>query len=158
MPRREAIRSGSAAPSKSTLVERRATVWQSLAGKPFEYSGKAMLPRVRDVERSGMSKSIAKVRSVLARRPIERAYDSVLLNYYDGGKSGMNFHSDPGQGPDGGWGYSTCVVSCGATRLFTFRRMGAPHLRCTFALHSGDVMEMFRDCQALYQHAVKVES
>ena len=57
-----------------------------------------------------------------------------------------------------GWGYSTCVVSSGATRLFTFRRISSPNLRCTFALRTGDVVEMFGECQETYQHAVKVEA
>ena len=57
-----------------------------------------------------------------------------------------------------GWGYSTCVVSSGATRLFAFRRIGNPNLRCTFALRTGDVVEMFGECQEMYQHAVKVEA
>ena len=173
LPRRETIQSGSAAPSRTAIVEKRGTAWQSAVGRPFVYSGKVMVPRVGDEERAGLSEGISKVRDALAAEPIERSYDSVLLNYYEGGTSAMNFHSDPGQGPppvgeDGsggasgaaasGWGYSTCVVSSGATRLFTFRRIGNPNLRCTFALRTGDVVEMFGECQEMYQHAVKVEA
>ena len=83
-------------------------------------------------------------------------YDSVLVNYYAGGKVGMNFHSDPGQGEE--WGYSTCVISAGDVRSFVFRRIGNPSQRCTFALRAGDVVEMFGRCQAEYQHSVKTEA
>ena len=69
----------------------------------------------------------------------------------------MNFHSDPLQGPEGGWGYSTCVVSAGARRRLVFRRIGAPHLRCTYRLREGDALVMAGDCQQLYQHAIVKE-
>ena len=157
-PQRDVIKSGSATPSKETLAETRLTAWQSEAGLSFTYSGKAMPPRVGDELRAGLSPTIASIRGTLADKPIERWYDSVLVNYYEGGKVGMRFHSDPGQGDEGPWGYSTCVVSAGDCRQFTFRRIGDPSQRCTFALRGGDVVEMFGSCQQLYQHSVKTEA
>jgi len=103
----------------------------------------------------GFTPRIRAVRDVLART-LDRRYDSVLINYYEDGRSGMNYHADPDQGDK--WGHSTCVVSAGDARLFVFRRIGAPAQRCTFALRSGDVVEMFGSCQADYQHSIRTEA
>ena len=157
-PRRDEIRSGSTTYTQEIIAESRLTAWQSDVGACFHYSGKAMKPRVGDEERAGLSLRIGAIRDEIASGArIGRHYDSVLVNYYSGGKCGMRFHSDPGQGEDGGWGYSTCVVSAGACRQFVFRRVGDPSKRCTFALRTGDVVEMFGDCQQAYQHSVKLE-
>ena len=50
-------------------------------------------------------------------------YDSVLINFYPDGKSGMRFHADPLHEPDGRqvWADETSVVSLGATREFVLR-------------------------------------
>ena len=158
-PGRDAVRSGSAVSDQQVLREKRLTAWQSEAGRAFAYSGKQMPPRLGRTLGSGMSPNIGAVRDALAANPsIARLYDSVLINVYEDGKSGMRFHSDPGQGAEGGWGYSTCVVSSGACREIVFRRIGQPESRCSFALRTGDVVEMWGDCQAEYQHAVKVEA
>jgi hypothetical protein len=85
-PQRDVIQSGSAVPTLQTLAERRLTAWQSDVDEHFEYSGKAMPPRVGDEFRAGMSPTIAAVRNALAQPPIQRWYDSVLINYYEGGK------------------------------------------------------------------------
>lgn len=157
-PRRDEIRSGSTEFTHAVVPESRLTAWQSDVNAPFTYSGKDMPPRVGEAEGAGMSPRIAQIRDELARSGrLERHYDSVLVNYYGGGKCGMRFHADPGQGDDGGWGYSTCVVSTGACRQFVFRRTGEPSQRCTFALRTGDVVEMYGRCQQDYQHSVKVE-
>ena len=157
-PKREVIKSGSAAPTLQTLAETRLTAWQSVVGERFAYSGKEMSPRVGDEDRPGFSPAVAAVRDALAQPPVDRFFDSVLVNYYEGGKVGMRFHSDPGQGEDGPWGFSTCVVSAGDCRQFVFRRIGDPSSRCTFSLRAGDVVEMFDRCQQEYQHSVKTEA
>jgi hypothetical protein len=56
------------------------------------------------------------------------------------------------------WGYSTTVVSVGDTRTFVFRDLADKERRATFALRHGDVVEMWGDCQQLYQHSIKVEA
>lgn len=155
-PRREVIKSGSAAPSRHRVTERRLTAWQSEAGAAFEYSGKCMEPRVGESAGAGFSPAVRAVRDAVAGA-LGHTYDSVLLNHYEGGESGMNFHSDPGQGEAGGWGRSTCVVSAGACRRLVFRRTGAPELRCTYRLRDGDVLEMGGDCQDRYQHSIAKE-
>jgi len=88
-PQRDVIQSGSAVPTLQTLAERRLTAWQSDVDENFEYSGKAMPPRVGDEFRAGMTPTVAAVRDALAQPPIQRWYDSVLINYYEGGKVRM---------------------------------------------------------------------
>ena len=155
-PQRDVIKSGSAEFTSETVVETRLTAWQSDSQSPFEYSGKIMQPRVGEAHEAGMSPLVGAVRDALAAGPIDRRYDSVLVNYYENSGVGMRFHADPGQGEH--WGYSTCVVSAGDCRQFVFRRIGDPSKRVTVALRAGDVVEMFGECQQLYQHSVKTEA
>jgi len=61
------------------------------------------------------------------------------------------FHSDPEHGSY--WHRDTAVVSLGEVRRFAFRRIDGDE-RHTFHLFHGDVVEMRRDCQDAYQHAV----
>ena len=72
------------------MVEDRDTCWFSDDSVPFEYSGKVMAPA------SGLSGGIAAVRDAV-HDAIGRSYDSVLVNHYPDGGSGMRFHADPGQ-------------------------------------------------------------
>jgi alkylated DNA repair dioxygenase AlkB len=155
-PRREEITSGSAMPSQDCIAERRLTAWQSEAGASFKYSGKVMEPRVGGEAEAGLSPRVVSIRNAV-RATLGQDYDSVLLNHYQGRRSGMNFHSDPGQGAEGGWDFSTSVVSAGACRRIVFRRIGSPQLRCTFRLQEGDVLEMRDGCQQQYQHSVATE-
>lgn len=140
------------------VPERRQTAWQgddSVAA--FSYSGKSM-------ERQQWSPIVEIVRECLHEHTTHY-YDGCLLNLYPDGESGMRYHSDPDQGSL--WDYETAVVSIGATRKFAFRsnptsspgrgdggnnNRSKPHV---FVLFSGDVTEMFRDCQERYQHTVK---
>lgn len=155
-PQRDEIRSGSKHPGKAIVTEKRLTAWQSEENVSFAYSGKEMMPQMGSGGHGpGFTPRIRAVRDVLART-LDRRYDSVLINYYEDGSSSMNYHADPDQGER--WGYSTCVVSAGDARLFVFRRIGAPAQRCTFALRSGDVVEMFGNCQAHYQHSIRTEA
>jgi alkylated DNA repair dioxygenase AlkB len=79
------------------------------------------------------------------------------LNSHPDGGSGMRYHIDPDQGVL--WDYETAVVSVGATRRFSLQEDSfcryehwQPH---TFVLMQGDVVEMFGDCQSLFQHTVR---
>ena len=143
------IASGSAKPSVARVTEDRGTCWLSDEELPFEYSGKRMAPSGR-VTQFG---HVACIRDSIGTS-LGRHYCSVLVNHYPDGGSGMRFHSDPGQGEQGGWGNSTAVVSVGASRLFTFRRSDDPHVRATFAVRHGDVLHMHSDCQEAWQHSV----
>lgn len=74
------------------ISEQRLTAWQSTVNQPFGYSGKLMSP-----SEDGFSPRIGAVRDALVAK-IDRLYDSCLINYYENGKVGMRYHSDPGQG------------------------------------------------------------
>jgi alkylated DNA repair dioxygenase AlkB len=135
--------------SNQLVKERRQTAWQGDDNvAPFAYSGKSM-------PRNDWSPIVQTIRDDLHRYTAEY-YDGCLLNFYPDGESGMRYHIDPDQGSL--WGFETAVVSVGATRRFAFRpiqadgKENAPH---TFVLFSGDVTEMFNDCQERYQHTVK---
>ena len=137
--------------SNQVVQERRQTAWQGDEGvAPFEYSGKAM-PRMP------WSPLVRSVRDGLVHITDEY-YDGCLLNLYPDGGSAMRYHIDPDQGTL--WDYSTAVVSVGATRRVAFRDVpdkngkskNKPH---NFVVMNGDVMEMVKDCQVRYQHAVK---
>ena len=144
---RDVISSGSAQPSAEAVLEDRGTCWLSDSALGFDYSGKSMAPVGQ------LRGAVAACRDAV-RDGIGHHYCSVLLNHYPDGGSGMRFHADPGQGETEGWGYSTAVVSVGATRLFTFRRRQDASMRVTFAVRHGDVLHMHSDCQEEWQHAV----
>ena len=42
--------------------------------------------------------------------------------------------------------------------MFVFREAEAKERKVSFALRHGDVVEMWGDCQSVYQHSVKVEA
>ena len=135
--------------SNVVVPERRKTAWEGDdGGAPFSYSGKSM-------ETNRWSPLVKATRDCL----LETSgiyYDGCLLNLYPDGGSGMRYHIDPDQGVL--WDYETAVVSVGATRRFSFRKIPTgdesfqPH---TFVLMQGDVVEMFGDCQSLFQHTVR---
>ena len=150
--RRETIASGSATPSKSEVAEDRGTAWLSDSGRSFAYSGKVMAAG------HALTPNVRRIRDAVDASIGER-YCSCLANHYPDGRSGMRFHSDPGQGDDeGGWGYSTCVVSCGEARSFIFRQVDDPTTRCSFIVRHGDVLHMHDDCQQRWQHSVLREA
>jgi alkylated DNA repair dioxygenase AlkB len=137
--------------SNTFVQERRQTAWEGDSHvAPFEYSGKSM-------KRENWSPIVQQVRDNLKSLTGDY-YDCCLLNLYPDGGSGMRYHMDPDQGDL--WDYETCVVSVGATRRFAFREVprtngttiSSPHI---FVLMSGDVTEMFGECQQHYQHTVK---
>jgi len=140
--------------TSKAVRERRLTAWEgeSVDTIPgFAYSGKVM-------ETRPFSPLVLSVRDELLRKTAVK-YDCCLLNLYPHGESGMRYHIDPDQGAL--WGHETAVVSVGATRKFAFRTIpGLEDARRTSAVHnflvlSGDVTEMFADCQQRFQHTVK---
>ena len=83
-------------------------------------------------------------------------YDCVLINLYEDGKTAMRYHIDPDQGVH--WTTNTAVVSIGDTREFCLRDVATKGQRehHRFFVGQADAVEMVGDCQARYQHAVKV--
>lgn len=125
-----------------------AAAWLSDAGADFRYSGKVMRP-----EPGGLTPLLAAVRDRLHER-FGCHYDSVLINLYPDGKSGMRFHSDPLYDE---WSADTAVVSVGCARTLVFRASNDFSRRVQFVVRSGDVTRMHGDCQERWQHSIKVE-
>lgn len=130
------------------VVESRWTAWQHRSGLSFYYSGKEMTARP-------FSPTVDRVREVLLERT-GVDYDGCLVNYYEHGKAGMRYHSDPDQGVL--WTTDTAVVSVGDTRQFCLRRTDDFDARHVFYVTGGDVVVMRDHCQRDYQHCIRVEN
>jgi len=135
------------------VLERRRTAWLAEPGiGALAYSGKLMAPEpMPDAVRTISEKLSGE--SGLLDAP---TFDCTLCNLYPAGEdAACKFHSDPEHGSH--WHLSTAVVSCGEPRRFAFRRIGAEdddRDRHVFHLFHGDVVEMFDQCQDVYQHGV----
>ena len=138
--------------------EPRGTAWFSNNNHTFAYGGKVMkpkpLPPILQTIADQLEKSI-KIR-----------YDSVLVNYYPNGSSGMRYHSDPLMDPDDQtrqiWSDDSAVVSLGDTRRFKVRQTDLPkegeeRFYKEYLVQNGDVIHMFNRCQQLFQHTVQTE-
>ena len=141
--------------SNKVVSERRETAWQGDHGvAPFLYGGKAMPTH-------NWSPIVRNVRDYLAdpKSGHNEYYDCSLINHYPNGDSGMRYHVDPDQGTL--WDYDTAVVSVGASRRFSFRRIpslesdGKNNCHHSYVVMHGDVAHMFGRCQEQYQHCVK---
>ena len=135
--------------SGALVLERRRTAWLAEPGiGALAYSGKLMAPEPFD--------AVRRVRDSVNGMLDAPKFDCALCNLYPAGEdAACKFHSDPEHGSH--WHLSTAVVSCGEPRRFAFRRIGAEddeRDRHSFHLFDGDVVEMFDDCQDVYQHAV----
>jgi alkylated DNA repair dioxygenase AlkB len=87
---------------------------------------------------------------------IERAVgwrpNNCLLNHYASGGNTMGFHSDDKSTMELGTG--VVIVSLGAERALTFRKVGDPAQVFSVQLPSGSLFCMSRDMQDTWQHAV----
>jgi len=124
--------------------EPRKTCWMSDNDVTLEYSDKTMKP-IR------MSKSIEEIRDKL-NSEFNIYYDSVLVNLYPDGGAGMRYHSDP---IDNKWDTNFMIVSFGAIRKIVFRDIKNFDNKYAFDFNDGDCINMFDDCQDLYQHSIR---
>jgi len=135
--------------------EPRGTAWFSKSGKTFTYSNKTMHPAPFNPLLTEMADRLKELVGV--------DYDSVLVNLYPHGKSGMRYHVDPLFDPNDPerqiWADDTSVISVGDTRKFIIRDIedGSDRKYYRFNVEGGDMMRMYNRCQRLYQHTVKVE-
>ena len=137
--------------SNKFVRERRQTSWEGDEGVgPFLYSDKEM-------PRQDWSPLVRQVRDALANPALGHGqyYDCCLLNLYPDGGSGMRYHIDPDQGTL--WDFDTVVVSVGASRRFSFRRISEDDNQeiHSFTVMHSDTTYMFADCQQQFQHTVK---
>lgn len=106
----------------------------------------------------GMSTTIGRIRDRV-HELTGVYYDCVLINLYQNGKVGMNYHQDPDQGTL--WTHDTAVVSIGDTREFCLKDAREEGVKDAdrfhrFYVEGGDVTLMFGNCQTSYFHTVKV--
>jgi alkylated DNA repair dioxygenase AlkB len=130
--------------------EPRATDWYS--EHDFHYSNKVMKAKPMPPFFVEMIKKLQEFTGT--------TYDSVLINLYPHGKSGMRYHQDPLYNSEGKqiWADDAAVISVGSTRQFVLRDIDEKDRKYHyFSVKNGDMMRMFNGCQSHYQHAVKVE-
>jgi alkylated DNA repair dioxygenase AlkB len=133
-------------PNGKTYMERRITSWISNHGHNFRYSNKVMTSPV------GQMPPITESIRYRLGELLDVSFDSVLLNIYMDGKSGMHYHSDPLYDE---WQSEAAVVSFGDTRELVFREIANKDNKYSFPMNNGDVMFMFGDCQTEYEHCLK---
>lgn len=75
--------------------------------------------------------------------------------YYEDGKVGMDFHSDPPAYGDTTW---IASVSLGEEREFLLRRTEEPGDVTSIVLGNGSLIVMGENCQARYEHAIPTSS
>jgi alkylated DNA repair dioxygenase AlkB len=78
-------------------------------------------------------------------------FDSVLINYYKDGSSGMRYHSDATYNK---WHQESVVVSFGSSRKIIFREINNFDNKTNIIMNSGDLLFMKEGCQDIYQHRV----
>lgn len=78
--------------------------------------------------------------------------NNCLINFYKDGRSRMGFHSDNVNEMIEGTG--VVIVSLGAVRELTFRRVDDRSRRFRFSLESGSLFFMTRELQHNWQHGV----
>ena len=126
------------------VQEPRETCWMSDVGMTLEYSDKSMNP-------IKLTKTISDIRDTLNSR-FGIYYDSVLINYYPDGGAGMRYHSDPIENK---WDTNFMIVSFGATRRLVFREINDFSKKIYYDFEDGDCVNMFNNCQDLYQHSIR---
>jgi alkylated DNA repair dioxygenase AlkB len=82
--------------------------------------------------------------------------NNCLANYYPSGESTMGFHSDSAEGLEPGTGIA--IVSLGAERTITFRRIDDKSATESYRLPSGSLLWMSLEMQTQWKHAVLVDT
>jgi alkylated DNA repair dioxygenase AlkB len=116
-------------------------------GLPYNYSGivwpEAPFPAL-------LSALLDRLAARLGYRP-----NNCLAHYYPDGGSTMGFHSDDTAGLIAGTGIA--IVSLGAERTLTFRKMDQRSVTEGHRLRSGSLFYMCPEMQVAWQHAVLAE-
>ena len=90
---------------------------------------------------------VDKLEQTLGFRP-----NNCLLNYYDSGDSSMGYHSDATEELTPGTGVA--IVSLGAERSITFRRIANSEEKYSYPLPSGSLLYMSQEIQHKWKHAI----
>jgi alkylated DNA repair dioxygenase AlkB len=78
--------------------------------------------------------------------------NNCLVNWYENGKGRMGFHSDQTDILADNTGVA--IVSLGAERLLTFRKIGDSSQQTAFLLENGSLFYMNQTVQTGWQHAI----
>ena len=125
------------------IKENRFTYWMSDLNKSYKYGGKTMKPN----KLSNTVKIIQnKVKEIYGLY-----FDSVLINFYENGNVGMNYHSDETYNE---WSEESVIVSFGDERKVIFRNINDYKQKVEYICKNGDLIFMKEGCQSNYQHKV----
>lgn len=125
------------------ILENRFTYWMSDLNKSYKYGGKTMKPN----KLSNTVKIIQnKVKEIYGLY-----FDSVLINFYENGGVGMNYHSDETYNE---WSEESVIVSFGDERKVIFRNINDYKQKVEYICKNGDLIFMKEGCQSKYQHKV----
>jgi alkylated DNA repair dioxygenase AlkB len=96
--------------------------------------------------------------SLLNRVAVEAGFEpnNCLANYYPTGESTMGFHSDSTAELEPGTGIA--VVSLGAERIITFRRIDDKTVSESYRLPSGSLLWMCPEMQTEWRHAILADA
>ncbi len=120
----------------------RLTAWYGDAGATYTYSGITETPLPWTSELLDIR---SRVESVAAFE-----FNSVLLNYYRGGRDSMSWHSD--DEPELGRNPVIASVSFGAERKFQFKHRSVPEMRAAVDLTHGSLLLMTGPTQHFWKH------
>ncbi|HEY1187110.1 MAG TPA: alpha-ketoglutarate-dependent dioxygenase AlkB [Gemmata sp.] len=113
-------------------------------GRPYNYSGIEWPARPFPPEIAAL---LAPVAAQVGFEP-----NNCLANFYPGGHSSMGFHSDSTAELEAGTGIA--VLSLGAERTITFRRIGDETASESYPLVPGSLLWMCPEMQTEWRHAV----
>tara|TARA_B100000424_G_C22807588_1_gene432689 strand:- start:121 stop:660 length:540 start_codon:yes stop_codon:yes gene_type:complete len=125
------------------IKEERLTAWYSDYDYSYVYGGKTM-------NSNKMTKTLKKIQFAIELK-YGIYFDSVLINYYKDGNSGMRYHSDATYNE---WHQESVVVSFGSSRKIIFREINNFDNKTNIIMNSGDLLYMKEGCQDIYQHRV----
>jgi alkylated DNA repair dioxygenase AlkB len=153
----------------AVVVERRGTAWLAAPGiGALAYSGKLMAPKPIP---PAVADTMRQVEVAMGMSP--NYFDCALCNHYPDDEAACKFHTDPEHGTL--WERLTCVVALGDSRRFAFRPIpgqnqwtkwdtvaagavdnGMQDDTAPAAIHlfSGDIVQMWGECNDLFHHAV----
>lgn len=117
-------------------------------GAPYNYSG-IEWPAAPLPER--LAPVLDRVAEAVGWKP-----NNCLVNYYPSGDSTMGFHSDSTDNLAAGTGVA--VVSLGAERVITFRRIDDKSVTESYRLRSGSLLCMTPEMQSIWRHAILAEA
>ena len=128
------------------VLQPRLTALYGDSGKPYTYSGRTMQPL-------DWTPELIKIKKSVEEHPLcERAFTTVLLNYYRSGSDSMGWHRDNEK--ELGSNPIIASISLGAPRRFLLRDYRSKTKVAEILLEHGSLLVMSGPCQDLYEHSL----